>query len=97
MAKETYSYWLTWAPTPPLPPHLTSHLGMRKRQKRPIYMAKETYYMAKETYPPHLTSHLGMRKRQKRPIYMAKETYIYGKRDLLYGKRDLPSPLDLPP
>jgi len=21
-------------------------------------MAKETYYMAKETYPPHLTSHL---------------------------------------
>ena len=72
---------------------------MRKCQKSPIRMAKETYYsdkrglmrlaVSKETYS------YGKRDLfiwQKRPIHMAKETYSYGKRDLfIWQKRPNPT------
>ena len=48
---------------------------MRKWQKRPTYMAKETYRMRKRQKRPLLVW-------QKRPTYMAKESYLHGKRDL---------------
>jgi len=66
VSKETYSY------------------GKRDLfiwQKRPIYMAKETY---DETYS------YGKRDLfiwQQRPIHMAKETYSYGKRDLFIWQK----------
>jgi len=48
-------------------------------QKRPTYMAKETYLYGKETY---LYGKRDLLIWQKRPTYMAKETYLYGERDL---------------
>ena len=45
---------------------------MRKCQKRPICMGKETYLYGKRDLFVW----------EKRPICMGKETYLYGKRDL---------------
>ena len=58
MAKETYLYGKR-----DLAPKSTRDLSIR--QKRPIYMAKETYLYDKRD----------LSIRQKRPIYTAKETY----------------------
>ena len=67
---------------------------MRKCQKRPIYMAKETYLYGKrdllrlayltggERFRGGCALHLRFGQCQKRPIHMAKETYLLGKRDL---------------